>query len=478
MRVAIPGGVDALALASIVAAGAALRAYRLGAADLWLDEANTVLRVLQPLDTMLAELVTMDVHPPLFYVLLRLPLAVSASEIALRLLPWLFGVMTIPLAYAIGRDLGGRLPGLVAAALVGVSAPLIAFSQEGRMYSLLAVLQLFATWSLIRALEGYGRRWWIGYTAASTAALYTHNLAALFVIAQLSVPLFTRRHARQAVISGSVAFALYLPWLPSAMHQVLSVSGSDGWLGEPPPLWLPAITVVNLLAGTELRDGLLSPRFALNHLYLLAVVVPLLFVGWRRLSSRPAAQYIVLATLCVPIVLSLALSQLTRIYVDKTFLVDSALFVIVMALGVPATMTRPSIAGPLVAVALVGVFQVWAVSANWTTPREQYALLVADLQLRQRAADVVVATPAFMGRPLGYYVQRSAVATTVQPREASELEPTFAGTAPRLWVVTGGPWNPLSADVVGGARGQYRLESVASYPDASARLYRFVRRES
>src|SRR5436190_8845156 len=75
--------------------GAALRAYRLGANDLWLDEANTVLVAQQALPAMLERLRLDDVHPPLFYLLVKLPLALGSSELALRCLPWLVGALTV-----------------------------------------------------------------------------------------------------------------------------------------------------------------------------------------------------------------------------------------------------------------------------------------------------------------------------------------------------------------------------------------------
>ncbi|HEY8478012.1 MAG TPA: glycosyltransferase family 39 protein, partial [Chloroflexota bacterium] len=204
---------ETAALALITVGGAAVRAYRLDAADLWLDEANTLLRGIQPLGLMLRELATADVHPPLFYLLLKAPLAFSTSELALRVLPWLFGVLQIPLAYLIARDLNGPAAGLVAALLTAVSAPLVVFSQEGRMYSLLALLVLAATWSLVRALERSDARWWAAFALASTAALYTHNMAGLFLVAHLLAAIGSAP-TRRIVGVGAVCLALYLPWLP------------------------------------------------------------------------------------------------------------------------------------------------------------------------------------------------------------------------------------------------------------------------
>ncbi len=463
-----------VALLVMVLGGAFLRAYRLDSADLWLDEANTVLVVSQPLGGMLTELATGDVHPPLFYLLERLPLALAWTELGLRALPWLCGVLSIPALFVVARSLGSWRTGLAAAGLCAVSAPLVLFSQEGRMYSLLALLELIATWVLIRGLEEGGRRWWASFALASAAALYTHNLAGLFLLAHLLVPFWVRRGVRPALVASGAVLLVYLPWLPEALQQTSSVSRSGGWLGGAPPLWLPAITLVNLLGGAELRDGLLSPRFAIEHPSLLGAALALLLLGWRRLGARPVARRALLCTLLLPIVLALLISQVTRVYVDKTFLVDALLLIIVMARAVPDSASVQRLAGPLLALVLLGVAEAWAVAASWSTPHEQYHALVGMLREQRLAGDELVAVPYFLARPVGYYLRRAGDPSVVRAVPLGQASEVFATRSDRLWVVSGGPW--LQAEGVDALHSpSYRLVWEQTYPDASLRLMLFVR---
>ena len=470
---------ETLALLAISLGAALLRAYRLDAADLWLDEANTVLVTSQPLGAMLAELRATDVHPPLFYLLVGVTLQLSWSELGLRALPYLFGVIAIPLVWLVARDLAGRWAGLTAAALAAVWAPLVAFSQEGRMYSLLAALELTAAWALIRALEGGGRRWWVAFTLCSTLALYTHNLAGLFLAAHVLAALWVTRRWRAPFVAGLVAGLLYLPWVPSALTQLVELSGDDGWLGPQTPLWIPALTLVNLLAGTELRHGLLSPRFVMQHAYLLAPACVLLFLGWRRLRARPVARRVFLGTALLPVLITLALSQITRIYVDKTFLVAALVMIVIAAAAAPRRPRRVEGLAILAAVLLLGAAQLWLVTANWSTPHETYRALVVNLSAARREGDLVVVTPPFIDRPLTYASRRLGV--NLNPREVAveDLEATFQGDAARVWIVTSGVWDPFeAADSVAeiAPRGAYQAIWQRYYPDRGLRLVLFERR--
>ena len=193
------------------------------------------------------------------------------------------------------------------------------------MYSLLAVLETAATWALVRALEGGGRRWWLAFGAATTLALYTHNFAGLFLGAHLLACIIARRGLRPLLLTSCGVALLYAPWALASLQQVTQVASSAGWLGGAPPLWRPLITVVNLLLGAELRDGLLSPRFALEHAYLLAPALALLVFGWRALARRPFARLTFGVTLIAPLLLALLASQRTSVYVDKPFLAGALL---------------------------------------------------------------------------------------------------------------------------------------------------------
>ena len=64
----------------------------------------------------------------------------GTGEIALRLPSALAGIATVPVAWAIGRELAGRRAAIVCAALVAVNPLFVWYSQEARAYELFVLM--------------------------------------------------------------------------------------------------------------------------------------------------------------------------------------------------------------------------------------------------------------------------------------------------------------------------------------------------
>ena len=121
-----------------------LRFYRLDAQSLWNDEGTSVAVAQRGLVT-IARDAAQDIHPPLYYWLLSGWVRLfGTSEAAVRSFSALLGVILVALTYALGRLLAGKWAGLAAALLAAINPFQIYYSQEGRMYMLLAVLGALA----------------------------------------------------------------------------------------------------------------------------------------------------------------------------------------------------------------------------------------------------------------------------------------------------------------------------------------------
>ena len=104
------------------------------------------------------------------------------SEFSIRILSVIFGVVSLPVIYHMGRLLGGRRVGLTAVFLLTISPFHIWYSQEARMYTLVTFLVLLAHYFLFRQLRTNARANWLGYGAAMLLALYTHLFALLIMM--------------------------------------------------------------------------------------------------------------------------------------------------------------------------------------------------------------------------------------------------------------------------------------------------------
>ncbi len=86
----------------------ALRGYRLDGQSLWADEGNSAALASRPL-AQIAHDSAHDIHPPLYYWLLHgWTRLAGTSEIALRSLSALLGLLLVWLIYLIGRRLHGQ----------------------------------------------------------------------------------------------------------------------------------------------------------------------------------------------------------------------------------------------------------------------------------------------------------------------------------------------------------------------------------
>ncbi|HVS99284.1 MAG TPA: glycosyltransferase family 39 protein [Solirubrobacterales bacterium] len=119
-------------LAGLVAAATAIRFVPLGVQSFHHDEVITVMRVIPgSFGQMLHEVKASESNPPLYYVLAwGWARAFGRAEWGIRSLSTLVGTLTVPVGYAIGRQLSGRRVGLVLAALLAFDPMLTWYSQE------------------------------------------------------------------------------------------------------------------------------------------------------------------------------------------------------------------------------------------------------------------------------------------------------------------------------------------------------------
>jgi 4-amino-4-deoxy-L-arabinose transferase-like glycosyltransferase len=273
-----------LPLITLLALG--LRVVFLTLQPLWWDEGWSVYFATIDVGAML-ERTAVDIHPPLYYLLLHLWVEVLGSSVqAVRLLSVLIGTVTVPVLYACGQRLGSRASGLVAALLLAISPFHIYYSQEVRMYGLVTLLGCAALYLALRGeWQGGQRLWivWLGYVLVGTAALYTQYYAAFLLLA-LNVSalvrwLQSRRAGRQILpwLSAQVVVALlYLPWLWYAGSRLVAYVRFKVSVEEDPSLGVLSYLARHLVAANwGHAEGLLASVWWLGLLPLVVLLASL-----------------------------------------------------------------------------------------------------------------------------------------------------------------------------------------------------------
>ncbi|HEY0071716.1 MAG TPA: glycosyltransferase family 39 protein, partial [Chloroflexia bacterium] len=197
------------ALGGVLALGTALRLYDLGTENYWLDEVIMLRAAEGSVGSILA-----GTRPPVYVLLTHFWIeSFGTSEASTRLLPALFGLLSILLTYVMGREFFGKRVGLVASLLMSVSAFQIYYSQETRYYSLFTLCALLSFFLMLRALKRAKPIYFVLYALAGILMFYTHTYA-VFVIAAQNL---------YFVLSWKRARTLLFPWVLSQAAMGLAI---------------------------------------------------------------------------------------------------------------------------------------------------------------------------------------------------------------------------------------------------------------
>jgi 4-amino-4-deoxy-L-arabinose transferase-like glycosyltransferase len=225
-------------LCLVIAVGGILRLYGLDFQSLWLDEG---LQYHVAAHNSITELFFQkrSFHPPLSFAINHFFLLIGESDFLLRLPSALFGIASLPVLYVLAKDLTSARNSLFVVLVLAISPFHLWYSQDGRMYSQLLFFSLLSSALLIQALRRGKARWWIYYTLAGAAGMYTHVFMMLTLGTQFVwVLLFHRRHWLAFAASG-VGVALFflpwvilLPWVSNFVSKVGTVGLAGGSISE------------------------------------------------------------------------------------------------------------------------------------------------------------------------------------------------------------------------------------------------------
>lgn len=213
-----------------------LRLHHLDVQSLWYDEGVTAQGAQLGVGE-LARWTADDIQPPLYYLLMNGWLRLFhpwPGNIA-YLMRWLsaaFGLLLIPLLWAMGKRLWHERAGWLAALLAAISPLMVYYGQEARMYTLLLALTSLAALAVLHVMAEQAPgpratdRWWGVYALAALAALYTHYFA-VFALAALMLyvgHVWWRTGRRPALLlrafgANALVGLGFLPWLPAMLHR-------------------------------------------------------------------------------------------------------------------------------------------------------------------------------------------------------------------------------------------------------------------
>ncbi len=212
--------IDRFYLAGFLAAAAILRLYGLSANDLWADELFSW-RLTQLGFTELLASLGADIHPPLYFILLKIFVSLFGDSLtSLRLFQALPSIATVGLTFVFARARVDRPTATIAAAIVLLSPASIYYAHQVRAYALCEMMGVVVVVAMLRYCKTRRPIDLAAFGLAAAALNYLHFIGPFFLAGVFALAAYlaaTGRIARPAFLAVVLALALagaaLAPWL-------------------------------------------------------------------------------------------------------------------------------------------------------------------------------------------------------------------------------------------------------------------------
>ena len=429
-------------LGLLIAAGAILRLNDLGGQSVWFDEAATWAQVRGSFLRMIIE-TSADNYPPL-YNLLTWPLVklLGDAEWVLRLPAAILGIAAIPAIFLLGSSIAGRFVGLLAAVVITFSGFHIWYSQEARMYTLLAFTSIAYAWTLLRYLDDEAR-WRIPVLVACVALLFSHPYGAINcsaiafgAFAMQSRP-WNRAWLWQLTKLHLIAGAIFLPWALALVVQAVRITLRGFWIPTPTPQMV-------LQQLNDLTGYLLLPMVALSILALIPM----------RGRPRLASVFLLLSWAIGPTLIGIAVSLINKpVFISRYVIGSLPALALLASVGLARALPGPLTRIPALLLVLAGAIASMLMASP--AARSDWRGAAAIVNARAQPADCIAVLPYYNAPTWQYYARA--------PRECwlledGEIEERLRGgwTGQLYAVVESSDYNSESLGNLIGARGQLR----------------------
>lgn len=406
-RFKLPPPIVSFTLALIVVLGTFLRTTILTTRGYWYDEAFTGITVRQSWGEMFSVLIR-DIHPPLYYVLLKLWALVGGDgAMGLRLFSVFFGVISIILGFMLVRLLVQKtwVPSILTALVLAINPFLTNYSQEARMYSLLGFWLLLGAICLVQAHRTQKKSWQLAYNICGALAFLTHYTGVIYWMCFLLYDLIIRwpsiheqrlkEIGRWFIHSYSFLILAGIGWLPFFIMQ-MRTHGGLGWVPLRPFSDLPLSWHIFLFGAAVGESGIppaLGYRFGFLSVASVSIVLLsiLLILFIRLFYPERNKKILLLGSMAFVPLLIIWIVQWAglRLYVER-FLMGSAIFTsLFLIVGLSELKQRIWLylfSGIYIFLSLFG-------SKSWTYPPNAFSLISAEVQPRLPAATIVFTNP-------------------------------------------------------------------------------------
>ena len=277
----------------------ATRLWHLTSYGVFGDEVFTLWTSEQDWRSLFASVVGDVVHPPLFYMLLKLWIGIGGQSLQwVKLLPALFSIASIAPFFLLCRELNLEPRTMnLALWLVAVNGLLINHSQELRMYSLLLLLSVSSLWLFGKLVNRDAGTLMIqvALCAVNLLLVFTHYYGWVVVALEFIFLLIWKRlHLRSFAITAAFLIFCFSPWVYFVERAArVNPSRLEFTWNQPPAL-------SELIGFYGNLNGSLSYRWKVlgTALVMLLFLFPVTVWGWRVAGRELERVRSTAATFC------------------------------------------------------------------------------------------------------------------------------------------------------------------------------------
>ncbi|MDD2890083.1 MAG: glycosyltransferase family 39 protein [bacterium] len=375
----------------IVLLGSFLRLYQLGTESIWLDEAVGIQNICSSFTGMIGNVFSHDTSPPLYFICLWSWVKMfGTSEIAVRSLSAILGILSILLMYKLGGLLFSKKEALIGTFIFAISKPPIWVSQEARMYPLFMFLVLASSILFIKFCSTNSKKTLFLLTFVNILIAYTHIYGLFFILFEgIYILIAERKKLKDFIISGIIVIICYIPWAIALKSQI--ARGEGGWIGQ-----------LGGVFGIYYIIWKLSSDY---KLLVLAFGILAMFGVIKGLKecNRSNVLFLVLWIL-TPIVIAYILSYIIRPFLDPryVFFVVPAYYLLV-ARGI--LWVKNKIIQVLSLLVVTGISGYILFSYYTTVQKEQWRESVKFVETNKLKADAIVLSGGI--EPFKYYYKKN-----------------------------------------------------------------------
>lgn len=295
--------------------------------SVWFDESYSAYLVRGSFSE-IWNLTAIDVHPPLYYFLLKIWSSVFGyTDVAMRFMSVFFGALGIILLFFLLKKWFGTKVAGGASVMLALSPILVRYGQEMRMYTLVFFLVVAGTYALELLIETKKKRYYIIYAVILALGMWTHYFTALAWIAHIIYYKLVRKERvfeKEKILMYALAVAMFVPWIPFFFKQIGSVQSG---------FWIPEISIITPLEYLTQATIFSEAAFATGWcvVLLIGVVIFTIIVGRKVfVAAKKQERNGILSMLCLvlvpPVVLILlSLPPLTPMFIDRYTIYSAAL---------------------------------------------------------------------------------------------------------------------------------------------------------